>query len=323
MPNLRWFPDGHITVLRDRGGLEMYWAGASTYRTVGATVEAMRLQPEGPVLSRGATTTAFDNGGAWLMSVFPAAAGNCIGFYHAEDHEWKLGRSATGIAWKSIALCVSHDGGVSWEKKGRILTSAARKPEEPKWGGCGDHCVVRDPASRRWFCFFQEHFICMAASDDPQASPGTWKKWFEGGFAEPGLGGRVSPIAALKTHPGGNPSVHYNTRLGCWFMVWHTWSGNLVYSSSRDLVQWEHPAELLKCAPNEKAWYPTIVGESDTLAGESAELYYAFWPDKARWERQFLRRSIRFATGRGPGGTGSQKTQCLEPSPAAGSNCEP
>ena len=292
VPIYPWFPDGHITVLPDKAGLQMYWAGSASYRTVGAAVDTMRLSPAKPILAKGEPATAFDNGGAWLYSVVAVSNADYIGFYHAEDHQWQTGRSADGVAWKSVALCTSGDGGATWSKKGQILTSARQKPDLPAWGGCGDHCVVFDKG--RWFCFFQEHYLCMAVSDDKQALPGTWKKWYNGGFNEPGLGGKVSPIEGLVTRPGGNPSVHYNTELQRWFMVWHTWTGNLVYSWSRDLIRWEPPVDLLKCAANTKLWYPTIVGSTDTQAGKEAALYYAFWPDKTRWERQFIRRTIRF-----------------------------
>ncbi len=282
VPIYPWFPDGHISVIPKGDNLEMYWAGSPSYRTEGPAVDNM-LSPALPVITRGEGKEAFDNGGAWLMSVSPVSDAHYLGFYHAEDHEYKQGRGAEGEAWKSIALCESHDGGQTWSKKGRIITSSQQKPDAPTWGGAGDHCVVYDKASSRWFCFFQEHFICMAVSDDPQASPGTWRKWRGGGFTTPGLGGDVSPIAELASHPGGNPSVHYNSHLQRWFMVWHSWEGYLVYSTSHDLTRWEIPTILVNVGANEKVWYPTVVGRSDVEAGEHAVLYYAFWPDKNHW----------------------------------------
>lgn len=305
VPVYRWFPDGHITLFSHVNGLQMYWAGSSSYRTTGLSIDDMHLRPTPPLLARGDTKDAFDNGGAWLMSVIPVTDTHYLGFYHAEDHEWTTGRSKDGIAWKSIAHCSSQDGGSTWKKNGLIITSSRKKPDTPTWGGCGDHCVVFDKATSRWFCFFLDRFICSAVSEDPHAMPGTWKKWDGSGFGNPGLGGRSSPIEKRKSHRGGNPSVHFNAYLKSWFMVWHTWEGDIVYSSSPDLVEWMTPVDLIKSEKNEKAWYPTIVGTSDALAGQEAVLYYAYWPDKKHWQRHFLRRPIRFTLDSG-----------AEPSPA-------
>jgi len=291
-PVYRWLPDGHIPAFQSGRKWQMYWAGSSSYRSVG--FPQMSLSPMRSVLARGAQPDDFDNGGAWLYSVLPITGSRYLGIYHAEDHEWKSGRSREGVAWKSIALCTSGDGGMTWQKRGQILTSAHRKPSEPAWGGCGDHCVVFDRLHSRWVCFFQEYYLCMAVSEDPDASPGTWRKLYRGKFSEPGLGGRATPIKPLSRFAGGNPSVHFNTSLNLWFMVWHTWSGSLVYSTSTDLIRWEAPATLLKCRPGEKVWYPTIVGSSDREAGREAVLYYAFWPDRLVNQRHFLGRVIRF-----------------------------
>jgi len=294
VPIYPWFPDGHITIFSSTNGMQMYWPGSSSYRTTGLSLDDMHLTPAEPLITRGGAKDDFDNGGAWLMSVIPLSDSHVIGFYHAEDHEWESGRSQDGVAWKSIAHCSSRDGGASWKKTGQIITSAHEKPRSPAWGGCGDHCVVFDKTTSRWFCFFQEHFICSAVSEDPHAMPGTWKKWDGTGFRNRGLGGKSSPIENLKSRPGGNPSVHFNTYLKAWFMVWHTWDGHIVYASSSDLVNWMPPVDLIKSKKDEKTWYPTVIGTSDTLAGQEAVLYYAYWPNKEHWQRRFLRRSIRF-----------------------------
>lgn len=292
IPIARWFPDGRIPLWKSKGGWQMYLAGHSTYRATGSRRESLSLSPSRAVLNPG--HGSFDNGGAWLYSVTPLSDSHLVGFYHAEDHQWEGGMNPDGVAWKSIARCESRDGGITWTKTGPILTSSKPKPRRSRWGGNGDHCVVFDPASRRWFCFYQEHALCMAVSDHPEGVAGSWKKWHRGAFSEPGLGGKNSPIPELSREPGGNPSVHFNTFLQCWVMIWHTWSGDLVWSTSEDLLRWRQPNVLLNAKGPERFWYPTIVGNSDTLAGEVATLYYAFWPDRTRNERQFVERPIRF-----------------------------
>ena len=80
-------------------------------------------------------------------------------------------------------------------------------------GGSGDFCVVYDNLNSRWVCYYQEHYLYMAISNDFRALPGSWFKYYQEGFTEPGLGGKENPIKGLKSHPGGNPSVLFNMYL--------------------------------------------------------------------------------------------------------------
>ena len=78
-------------------------------------------------------------------------------------------------------------------------------------------------------------------------------------------------------------------------MIWHTWQGNIVYSSSQNMTEWTSPKLLIsKGTTNEKAWYASIIGITDAIVGQDAWLYYAYWPDKNNWKRQFMKRAIRF-----------------------------
>jgi hypothetical protein len=54
-------------------------------------------------------------------------------------------------------------------------------------------------------------------------------------------------------------------------------------SSSIDAYEWTTP-QRVACSPKQggRNWYPTILGESDVLAGETARLYYAGFHDAAR-----------------------------------------
>jgi hypothetical protein len=107
------------------------------------------------------------------------------------------------------------------------------------------------------------------------------------------MGGRSTPIPDLATHPGGNPSVLWNTFLERWLIAWHGWDGQLWISSSSDLMDWTPPKILLKKpTPFAKVWYPTLVGISDKSGGESIQLLYAEFPDASRHERLFLARKM-------------------------------
>jgi hypothetical protein len=293
VPMYPWFPDGHLTVIPDGDSYQMYWPGWNSYKTVGTDPMNMS-DPGGAVLSAGASGS-YDNGGAWLMSVFRESGNNMIGFFHAEDHEFPPHENPSNYAYKSMALCTSSDNGDSWTKQGQIITNSVPKPSTPAWSGSGDFCVVYDATNSRWVCYYQNYSLYMAVSYDPDAAPGTWYKYYNGDFTEPGLGGEKSPIEGLSAYPGANPSVHYNTYLAKWVMVWHTWDDTGIWlSTSDDMINWNQPINIVLAEGVERAWYPTIVGDSDTQAGQTAWLYYAYWPDRNNWQRQFLQRKIVF-----------------------------
>lgn len=298
VPIFPWFPDGHIAVLAEPGDDKhtMYWSGHENYRTAGDFPFPefhYTRSPEKSIFGGRRGIESWDNGGSWLMSIFRQEDNNLVGFYHAEDH-WVVAKNPTGIAWKSIARTTSSNNGASWSVGEQIITSATPKPETPTWGGAGDNCVIWDHKNNRWICYYQEHWLMMAVSYDVEGKPGTWYKYYNGEFSQPGLRGSSTAIPGLKSVPGGNPSVHYNTYLDRFVMVWHSWVSLSIYiSTSIDGVVWEQPRLLEPKTGLRRAWYPTIIGESDTRAGKVARLYYA---DIAAGftSRDFVSRAIVF-----------------------------
>jgi hypothetical protein len=297
-------PDGHITVLPDGDRLQVYWPEFDSYRLVGSSLDSLTLSPPRPVLSRG-PSGSFDSNGAWLYSVHRKSARNLIGFYHAEWAEWAVPRP--GHTWRTIARCTSADNGLSWTKQGAIITSSRPRPAEASAGGAGDFCVISDKANARWVCYYPQYQMRMAISKDPEARPGTWFKYKPQGhklFTQPGLAGEDAPLPGLEPFPGSNPSVHFNSYLRKWVMVWQTWDypnpqglpppNSICLATSHDLIHWENAQVLLRAPAGQRTWYPTIIGATDETAGKEAWLYYGFWPDKNKWPRQFLRRRVSF-----------------------------
>ena len=294
-PHFAYYPDGHISVVPDGNDYIMFWAEFESHRSVGSSqfVEDQHtLEPSNAVFGRRGNFNTYDNGGSWLMSVSREEGDNFIGFYHAEDHWYP--RIDNTIAWKSIGVTYSDDKGKTWESGNQIITSAFPKPASPTWGGTGDGCVVWDHINARWLCYFQEQTISMAISNDPKGAPGTWKKYYYGEFTEDGLGGEQSPLPSLKTVPGGNPSVHWNTYLSKWVMVWHGWNpGNIYISVSTDGIDWDTPQSIIVSELGGRAWYPTIIGSTDLVAGKVAKIYYADFSSDLSY-RKFKVRTITF-----------------------------
>ena len=276
-PLYKWYPDGHITVLPDDKGYIMFWSEFESYRSTGTSPfveDQTMLDPANSVFGRRGNFNSWDNGGSWLMSVFRKSGNDFIGFYHAEDHWYP--HTSNDIAWKSLAVTYSSDKGKTWSNGTQIITSPTTKPATPTWGGAGDCCVVWDHINNRWMCYYQENWILMAISTDPKGAPGTWKKYYNGSFTEQGLGGQHTKLPGLSSVSGGNPSVHWNTYLKKWVMVWHGWSPTSIYLSvSKDGMNWDLPKSIIVSSISGKAWYPTIIGYTDVEAGQIAKIYYA------------------------------------------------
>ena len=106
------------------------------------------------------------------------------------------------------------------------------------------------------------------------------------------MGGQHGYIDTLNEAAGANPSVHWNTYLGKWVMVWGSWSGAVFISASRDGLAWDRPRQVVTSQRGDRAWYPTIIGpQGDRVMGQDARLYYA---DFGGGARDFARRMIRF-----------------------------
>ncbi len=296
VPTFDITPDGRFSMLPDvDGGWIMFWPEYETYRTRGqcALPEFQaRLSPASPVMGGFREEDAFDNSGAWLMSVARINGTSLIGFVHCE-YKW-FPRVAGIIGWKSIGVAYSSDNGASWSAIQQIITSAVPVPASPANGGLGDMCVVWDGARGRWTCIYQEHFLHVAVSYDPLGAPGTWYKWNGTDFSSPGLGGAAEPIGSLAGTPGANPSIHWNTHLARWVMVYGGWDNCTHITASTDLLAWDAPRLLVRSRQDGRAWYPTIAsGHGDLLAGQEAHLYYADIEPSFKW-RDFTGIKITF-----------------------------
>lgn len=293
VPVYRWFPDGHITWLPDEDGTnyQMYWAGASTYRTVGTSLDDMVLSPTVAVLER-EPGNGIDSGGTWLMNVFRLDGPNLVGFYHAEDHYWGGEANPNFIAYKTIHVAYSDDNGVTWTKGGEIIRTAGGKPETMQWSGVGDFGVALNPQDDSYYLFYSEaNMIHLARSADPLGAPGSWYMytWVDP-FTEPGLEGASDPVWGINQVPGANPSVHWNDYLGAWIMVWHAWDPPSIHiATSDDLIVWSQPQVLIASEFDTRNWYPNLIGATDQLGGQTLSLYFSYWPSKYYWtNRRFI-----------------------------------
>ena len=306
---LRYFPDLAVSFLQDGPPTRLLVvAGVSTRLLEGPDLHSLRVI--GDALRPG-PPGSFDNGYAGIGGVVrDAESGSLWALYHAEDQEG-MSPIPGGIPgfYASIGLAVSREDGKSFVKSAPVITSA--KPKDPKGHpdqGCGEPSVVIDRDGQYLLAYYVEHSrsdgrgvqICLARSRlAGREQPGTWRKYHEGRFESPGLGGPDTPVVSARAQGADAifPHVCYVAGLGRYFMVYNINAyrelagtappekSGLYIATSADGIRWSQPTRLLAIVSvpvidREVGFHPTLVV---TRAGEdSAEgwLYYAY---SARW----------------------------------------
>ncbi|MCL6476400.1 MAG: DUF4185 domain-containing protein [Firmicutes bacterium] len=241
------------------------------------------------------------NGGRWIECTVLAADGTLYGWYHHEPAGLCPGTSLTA---PKIGAIRSTDDGRTWQDLGFVLTApegTLRCDAQNGYfaGGHGDFCVMLDPAQRYLYFFFgnyagkpEEQGVAVARMDWAHRDKPVGKvyKWFQGGWQEPGLGGRVTPIFPAMSDwmradcdAFWGPSVHRNTHLKQYVMLLNRakgtgWVQEGIYVSFSTRLDeprsWSQPQKILVGG----RWYPQVIGDpaergTDKLAGKTARLY--------------------------------------------------
>jgi hypothetical protein len=248
-------------------------------------------------------------GNRWIEATWPDEDGTVYGWYHNEPKGLCPGserRTRFGLTAPRIGAVRSRDNGATWEELGFILTAPPGtldcNAENGYFaGGHGDFSVMRDRTGD-WLYFFFGNYAGDAAMQgvavarmrwtDRSAPAGRVWKRFAGAWAEPGVGGRTTPIFPVArawqhrdTDAYWGPAVHWNTHLGRFVMLLNRsccgpeWPQEGIYVSyAADLDSpdaWSRPLLLHKGGD----WYPQVIGldaaarETDKRAGRVARFY--------------------------------------------------
>lgn len=300
---LKYFPDGAIAVVRKRPEYRILMAvGASSYLLEGENIES--LVPVGKVLAPGGGGS-FDNGYAGISGAYyHSGSGELLALYHAEDQE-KMGRFDNGVVgfYCSVGLAVSRDDGATFTKMGPVITSHLPKnPEGTRDQGCGEVCIVPDKSGSYLYAYYTDHSridgrgvqICMARCPiNDKASPGAWRKLYEGSFSQPGLGGKDTPVVTARDMRADAvfPHVTYSGMLQKYVMVLNInfymecinrtkpEQSGIYVAFSDDGIRWSEPVRLITAYSvpllgEEIVWHPTLIwSDGDPAAGW---LYYSY-----------------------------------------------
>lgn len=264
------------------------------------------------------------NGGRWIECTWKAKDGTLYGWYHLEPGGICPGAhpKAPQMSFTApkIGAVKSADNGTTWHDLGIVLEAPPLIRCDTKnfyfVGGAGDFSIMLD-ARQRWLYFFISTYVGDAPQQgvavarmrwaDRDAPVGKVRKWLDGQWRSPGLGGWVTPIfpARVDWHRADadafwGPAIHWNTHLGQYVMLLNrakdaNWTQEGIYVSfNRDLANpaaWSEPRRILEVTRAD-GWYPVAVGlnqakrETDKLCGKTARLFVR---GKSEWEVDFLK----------------------------------
>lgn len=242
----------------------------------------------------------------WIESVWRDDDGTLYGWYHHEPGGLCPGSQLTA---PRIGALVSSDGGRTFRDLGIVLESGDPMNCSAANGffgtGHGDFSVILD-RDRQYFYFFYTNYggplarqgvaVARMAFGERAQPQNAVKKFYEGEWSEPGIGGLATPIFAARAPWEGTqtdafwgPSIQWNTTLQRYVIVMNRvccrtdWPQEGAYITyNRDLADtagWSFPVRLLGAEQMDHAlgYYPQLigtgVGESDSFAGQLPRLF--------------------------------------------------
>jgi hypothetical protein len=202
----------------------------------------------------------------------------------------------TGQTHASMSFATSADDGLTWNVKGFIITG---KPNDKPSPGVmtGESCFsITNGGDGYYYAYctrFRDHtpYIARASIADP--GPGNWKRYFNGDWSQPGLGGDGSPAM------GSGVNTSYWTAAGQ--MVSVTWvPGGLGIATSQDRINFKNfPQPLLKLdtgrwdrkgPPNELLSYATLI-DAETGLNQLSDhwlLVYMYLQPNEGFDKRYL-----------------------------------
>lgn len=250
----------------------------------------------------------------WVEAAWVDTDGTVFGWYHHEPSGICPGDKLTT---PKIGAVVSYDGGRTIIDLGIVLESGEAPNCSAKngffAGGHGDFSVILDRDGEYFYFLFTNYgggqeeqgiVIARMAFEDRHHPVGSVRKYYQGEWDEPGIGGRMTPIYAVgqaweaeDADSFWGPAIHWNTQLQQYVMVMNrsccspNWPMEGVYIAySMDLsnpATWGRANKILD-GREAGGYYPQVVGmspgETDSLVGAKARL---FVQGVSRWEISF------------------------------------
>jgi hypothetical protein len=243
---------------------------------------------------------ALENWPYWIESAWTDPSGVVFGWYHQEVGPCG---GTNYLAVPHIGAALSYDAGKTFLDLGTIISDGDPPNCQSKngfvAGGNGDFSVILDRTSTYFYFLYSSYggqlaHQGVAIARLPYAARfnpgGSVEKYFNGGWTEPGMDGRETPIFVAKagwqnanTNSYWGPSVHWNTYLNTYVVLMNhsccspRFPQDGIYIAYNpdlsDASSWTVPKKLL----DSPLWYPQVMGKgasgSDRQAGQTPLLY--------------------------------------------------
>lgn len=318
-PNYKWGEDTPVTYL---------------FRFVGTDLNKMKPDPIDKkgnavkVLSPGSHGT-YDDHIAGNGSVYFDEKTNKLYFWYQamrtipEDSSRrkveKLGEENVYAAYGGVGLAVSEDLGKTWRKTGSVLLTpniTYEKFVDDSSIGTVDLYPPSVIKNGEFFYMYYNDYgppsyapfqvtVARLLVSELDKNPQPWKKYYNGEFTEPALGGKFSKIIGEdeSTEFSGTEfvAVSFNTYLNQWIMLHQTYENDGRWTfglrTSKDGLTWSAAQQIVK-APTTKDWImaPTIIstGDAPAVTGQEFWIYYSLAPNKrANPGGWMVRRKVR------------------------------
>jgi hypothetical protein len=269
------------------GSFRGFSANGATYAIDGASLRDMG-GPRRPVLEAGVPGSV-NECGRWLTAT-SWAGDTLIGMVHQESI---CDYGPQGQTDKSMAIALSSDNGVTWTDLGNVITGSD-SPRPGTTSGEGDCSMVDGQDGYLYaYCLRNTDWQTIVARA-PLSEPTEWRKYFEGGWSEPGLDGKATDIGFIGTGAG------YLQEQG-WVAAVATdpWFGGVRLSLSEDKVSfsdldepllpidgsdWNRPAETDLVA------YGSLLDPAtgSNIVGSDFLLSYVYVPPGEGFESRYL-----------------------------------
>ena len=258
--------------------------------------------PERTVLSPGKPGT-YDSCGQWIQHVEPAR-GTTLGFVHDETAcHYQVGQTH-----KSMSLATSTDYGLTWKNLGQIITGTD-VPTTGRNTGEGD-CTALNGLDNYYYLYCgrsKDGALIVARAPVSNPQPGNWKKFFQGKWDQPGLGGDATSLGKGLGTSAARWTINGETVLlgwvhggmGLYFSTDHTTFTPLsVPILDLDPGIWKRPD------PSEVYAYPVMLDAKTggNQLSNSWMLVYAYWPPyEGADKKYFVFRNVDITVSISPG----------------------
>ena len=326
---IMWVPDEHTAPIQQPDGsyLVLFAANTSTY--LFSTKDFLNYSPiiGTPKTARavlgpscdGIKQSCLDNYDAdyaGASAAFRSSDGrDLLMIYHAENHYFGGVHRTWEHFYATLGLARSADNGATWTREGGIISGSDPKPSISPPSGVGASepgAIIADGYIYVFYTYApspgypdqnDKYEIQVArAPVSGDGAPGTWLKYYNGSFSQPGLGGQGSPVIDYPDFWCAQPWPAYSTYLKEYVLVYicgHGW----YFSTSKDLVHWTQPTGFFQA--NSASFFVsgletdedvTLVtpGDPPGVIGQSGYVLYANTPAWAQTPHELWMRPFNF-----------------------------